>query len=282
MWSGENRIKTIAHAGQPETEGAKLLQIVGHKKYIDERISDREVLIPNGAWVDRINRQAKGAPILGVWVTILQIWSRCPGDGYLTVDGTKIGEPLSAPHLARLMLIPEQHLAESIKLITHSLQVLTSLNYVRRVNQIRGVDQLECVDPFPLYQIVDYDDHFENNKSRERAQCAFVCVPNKHGGTGLCNLLSQPDNLSIYGFWMLLLQLCSRQRKPRLGYVTADGKIDGRRLGADELARTFRTSKTQVCRSLEVLRLPEVGFLRLVGGEPESSDTVRNDGSDGH
>ena len=143
----------------------------------------------------------------------------------------------------------------------HCLNTVTSLGYVR------------TVDPCPLYQIVDYDEHFENNKSRMRDRCSFVCVPNKHGGTGLSNLLAEADNLAIYGFWMLVLQLCSRQRKPRLGYLTADGKPKGRRLGAAELARTFQTSRANVCRCLRVLASPEVGFLQLVDGEPESAES---------
>jgi hypothetical protein len=122
-------------------------------------------------------------------------------------------------------------------------------------------------DDLPLYQIVDYDEHFENNKSRLRERCAFVCVPNKHGGSGLSNVLGEPDGSAIYGIWMLILQLCSRQRKPREGYLTQDGKKNGRRLGARELANLLRRPIEEIHRCLEVCCSPQVGFMGVVDGQ---------------
>jgi hypothetical protein len=229
-----------------------MLRIIDHKKYFD----GDDFCIPNSpSWYDPFLDLPDGSAMFGCWVMILEIWARCPGDGYLTVDGKKDARPVSAADYSRLTGSP-------VKEFSRCLEVITSLGFVRNMDQ------------FPLYQIVDYDEHFENNKSRVRDQCSFVCVPNKHGGTGLSNLLAEPDNLSIYGLWMLLLQLCSRQRRPRLGYLTADGKKDGRRLGAAELARTFRVSAAQIRRGLQVLVSPEVGFMRLVDGEPESPESV--------
>lgn len=267
-----------------------MLQIVDYKNYIEGGASNDycfnsyHFLPKNDSRRDRIWQLPRGKAIWIRWLMILRISCRNSGQGCLTVDGTKNTRSLTAPELARLMKAPDD-----VELVSHTLEVMTSFGYVKEVNpaDVKDVDIsfdrlrklvpcFECagdVDALPLYQIVDYDENFENNKSRLRDRCSFVCVPNKHGGTGLSNLLSEPDNLSIYGFWMLLLQLCSRQRKPRLGYVTADGKIDGRRLGAAELARTFRASRAQVCRYLQVLESPEVGFLQLVDGEPESPET---------
>jgi hypothetical protein len=232
-------------------EFREMLRILDYKKYFD----GDDFCVPNApSWYDPFLDLPDASAMFGCWVLILKTWSRCPGDGYLTADGKKDGKPLSAADFARLNY-------GGLKEFSRCLEVITSLGFVRNSDQ------------FPLYQIVDYDEHFENNKSRVRNQCSFVCVPNKHGGTGLSNLLSEPDNLFIYGFWMLLLQLCSRQRSPRLGYVTADGKENGRRLGAAELARTFRVSAAQVRRCLQVLVSPEVGFMRLVDGKAESPES---------
>jgi hypothetical protein len=233
-----------------------MLQIVDHTKYLD----NDDLGIPTAPeWSLPISEEANGAAMFGCWVLTLKAWSQCPGEGYLSVNGKRNGKPLSAADVARLTDCPPSCLPSEE--FSRCLNILTELGYVR------------TLDPCPLYQIVAYDEHFENNKSRMRDRCSFVCVPNKHGGTGLSNLLAEADNLAIYGFWMLVLQLCSRQRKPRLGYLTADGKPKGRRLGAAELGRTFQTSKAHVCCYLRVLASPEVGFLELVDGEPESAES---------
>jgi len=115
----------------------------------------------------------------------------------------------------------------------------------------------------PLYQIVNYDDHFENSRSRKRDQCSFVCVPNKNDGVCLANILGEPDGAAIYGIWILLLQLCSRQRKPRNGYLTADGKKDGRRLSAAELSRIFNRPVAEIERCLQVVSSEKVAFMAV-------------------
>jgi hypothetical protein len=127
------------------------------------------------------------------------------------------------------------------------------------------------VSDLPLYQIVGYNDYFENNRSRERNICSFVCVPNKHGGQGLTALLNSGpvEGQAIYGTWMLMLQYCSRQRAPREGYLTTDGKKDGGRLCEAELARMFKTTAWHVHRVIVVLR--SVGWVQLVEGKPEST-----------
>jgi hypothetical protein len=248
MWEEET---LPAVAGKKCSEFRKMLRIVDYRKYFD----GDDFCIPNApSWYDPFLDLPDGSAMFGRWILILEIWSRCPGDGYLTIDGKKDARALSAADYSRFTGRPGKE-------FSRCLEVITALGFVRDL------------DRFPLYQIVDYDEHFENNKSRVRDLCSFVCVPNKHGGTGLSNLLSEPDNLSIYGLWMLILQLCSRQRRPRLGYLTADGKKDGRRLGAAELARTFRTSAAQVRRGFQVLVSPEVSFMRLVDGEPESAES---------
>jgi hypothetical protein len=122
----------------------------------------------------------------------------------------------------------------------------------------------------PLYQIVDWDEHFENNKSRERRKCGFVCFPNHHGGLGLGNLLSEPDGRAIYGIWCLIVQLCSRQAT-RQGWLTVDGKRDSIRIGAAALARAFHAPIREIYRTLQVVNYPDIGWMKLVEGEHEWS-----------
>ena len=118
----------------------------------------------------------------------------------------------------------------------------------------------------PLYQVIDWNEHFENFRSRVVTKCQYVCVPTKHGGTGFCNVIAQPDGPAIYGVWVLLLQLLSRQAK-RNGWLTQDGTKEGRRFSGEELARLWRRELAEVYRMLQVTTGEDVAWIRLVEGE---------------
>jgi hypothetical protein len=82
----------------------------------------------------------------------------------------------------------------------------------------------------PLYQIVDWADHFENAKSKSYQKCSYACVPNKQGGSGWSNVMGEVDGMAIYGVWMSIVQICSRQREsekePESGNEKAESRID--------------------------------------------------------
>jgi hypothetical protein len=147
-------------------------------------------------------------------------------------------------------------------------------------------------DDLPLYQIVDWNRHFENNRSRQRDKCAFVCIPNKHGGSGLSNLLAEPNGWGLYGIWVLIVEMCSRQLPPREGHLTNDGRRDGWRLGSEELAHTLRVPASEVRRCLAAVSSKNVGFMKLIAGKPEvlesmlpqvTAETITSsDNPDGH
>src|SRR5215831_735394 len=72
-----------------------------------------------------------------------------------------------------------------------------------------------------VYQIQNWNHFFENNKSRERESCRFVCIPNKRDGTGLALVLAHPNGASIYGIFHLLVCHASAQRiRDRDGWLT--------------------------------------------------------------
>ena len=123
----------------------------------------------------------------------------------------------------------------------------------------------------PLLQIVDWNEHFENAKSRTFSKCQYACVPNKHGVSGWSNVMGEVDGAAIYGIWQCLVQLCSRQQKPRDGWLTFDGKKDGRRLSARELSNLFRRPVDEIHRCIMVVTSPEVGFVAVRAGVLELS-----------
>lgn len=133
-----------------------------------------------------------------------------------------------------------------------------------------------------LYQVVDWDDHYENNKSRERDECSYVCMPNKQDGMGLTYILNEEDGASIYGIWCLVVGAVSRQRRMneygghdkdgtpatklrREGYLTDDGLPDGRPWSARDLALRWRRREKEVQRALDFLCEPNVGWMRNLG-----------------
>jgi hypothetical protein len=62
----------------------------------------------------------------------------------------------------------------------------------------------------PVYQIRDWNIHFENNRSRELKTLDWVPLPNKHDGDGFTDLISEPDGVTLFGAWVLILQLASK------------------------------------------------------------------------
>ena len=112
----------------------------------------------------------------------------------------------------------------------------------------------------PLYQIKDWDAHFENDRSRNRIQCSFVCVPNKQHGMGFCRIMAEPDGAAIYGIWHCIVGACSQQRK-RNGWLTPDGDKAVSGWGVEDLALKFRRPEIEIARALEVLCSEKVGWI---------------------
>jgi hypothetical protein len=108
------------------------------------------------------------------------------------------------------------------------------------------------------YQIKDWDAYFENDRSRNRIQCSFVCVPNKQHGMGFCRIMAEPDGAAIYGIWHCIIGACSQQKK-RHGWLTADGEQAGSPWLLGDLALKFRRPEKEIERALQVLTSERVG-----------------------
>lgn len=129
------------------------------------------------------------------------------------------------------------------------------------------------------YQIRDWNEHFENNKSKERDRCSFVCVPNKQHGMGFCRLMAEPDGAAIYGIWHCILGACSQQKRPREGWLTSDGRApDGHRTGTSwaplDLSLKFRRPEAEIKRALDVLCSESIGWVVLHGECPSGARPV--------
>jgi hypothetical protein len=114
------------------------------------------------------------------------------------------------------------------------------------------------------YQVKNWNTHFENNKSRERDECSFVCVPNQQSGLGFSRIMDEKDGAAIYGVFCMILGACSRQKKPREGWLTQDGHPTGTAWALDDLAIQFRRPEREIRRALDILSSPKVGWLARV------------------
>lgn len=111
-----------------------------------------------------------------------------------------------------------------------------------------------------VYRVKDWDKHFENNKSRERDSCSYVCVPNKHDGFGLALVLTEQNGAAIYGIFCLILGLCSRQRLPRSGWLTDDGTESGRPFTPSDLSILFRRPPSEIENAINTI-VSKVGWI---------------------
>jgi hypothetical protein len=123
-----------------------------------------------------------------------------------------------------------------------------------------------------LFQIKDWDVHFENDRSRQRANCSFVCVPNKQHGMGFCRIMAEPDGAAIYGIWHCIVGACSQQKK-RNGWLTTDGDKAGSAWGVGDLALKFRRPESEISRALQVLASEKVGWI-IEHRNPQSNHEV--------
>ena len=133
-----------------------------------------------------------------------------------------------------------------------------------------------------IYQIKDWTEIFENDRSRQRERCSFVCVPNKQHGMGFARIMAEPDGASIYGIWCMMLGACSQQQcgkknaaadwqSFRDGWLTEDGLPTGEAWDAADLAVKFRRPVAEIHRCLEVVSSRKIGWMRIVKNPHEQS-----------
>lgn len=62
----------------------------------------------------------------------------------------------------------------------------------------------------PILRIKDWDDHFENNRTRELTKLRYVIMPNKQDGDGYTELVSHPNGSAHLGAWCAIVQVASK------------------------------------------------------------------------
>jgi len=60
------------------------------------------------------------------------------------------------------------------------------------------------------YRIKDWEDYFENNRTRELKNMAWVPIPNKMDGDGYTQIFEHKQGVEIFAIWILCVEVASR------------------------------------------------------------------------
>ena len=117
-----------------------------------------------------------------------------------------------------------------------------------------------------LYRIREWDERYENNRSRRVQNLQWVPTPNHHDGDGYIYIMGLPDAAEIFAGWMLILQVASRCH-PRGTLVRASGAPHS----AESLAAKTRGQVEWFKKALEVLSGADAHWLELCDIPEENS-----------
>jgi hypothetical protein len=112
------------------------------------------------------------------------------------------------------------------------------------------------------YQVKGWDDHFESAKSRQFKTRNQVYLPNKHG-LGYRRLISSKNGEAMFGAWVAMCQVLSRQTAPRAGWITDDGTQGGIPLTAGDVAMLTGYSEAVVEQMLVCCASQAVAWLSV-------------------
>lgn len=116
--------------------------------------------------------------------------------------------------------------------------------------------------------MVNWQQHFENDRSRNIDECAWVKLPNKDG-MSLSYILSLPEGCVVFSVFIRLIQALSKQRRPREGWMTFDGTPWGEPWSTSLIALRVMRPEQEVAHALDVLSSDTVGWVRKYSNDSE-------------
>lgn len=115
-----------------------------------------------------------------------------------------------------------------------------------------------------LYRIKNWDAHFENYKSRGYDRCSFCCLPNKQDGLGYGRLLALPDGDALYGAFVAVVLMVSKQKIPRQGYLTDTGLPGDYPLNAHDIAIKTKFNAARIQAMLDAVSNENIGWIEVL------------------
>ena len=129
------------------------------------------------------------------------------------------------------------------------------------------------------YQVKDWEAHFEGSKSKHYNNKTSCQMPTKHG-LGYRKLIRHKNGAALFGAWCALIQVLSKQPKPRQGYCTDTGSADGRPYNATDLELLTDIPASVFDVLLQVATSHDVAWLLPLQGYHEGSARVVQGGID--
>ena len=146
-----------------------------------------------------------------------------------------------------------------------------------------------------LYRIVDWNRHFENNRTRGLLHMQWVPFKNRHDGDGYTELITSKNGVSHFAAWVLIAQVASRC-DPR-GTLLRDAKTPHDSASLSRMTRApqeiFENALPvllQIGWLEEVTEIPHLGAPRtapgcaevtMKEGRNEGKGRERNEGNEG-
>ena len=109
-----------------------------------------------------------------------------------------------------------------------------------------------------VYQIREWNKYYENNRTRDLKNMAWIPVPNAHDGDGYTTLVSRENGAAMLGAWLAILQVASKC-DPR-GTLLRRGKIPH---DAESLSRITRLPSGILSEALTICSV-EIQWLEYV------------------
>lgn len=110
-----------------------------------------------------------------------------------------------------------------------------------------------------VLRVRNWDEYFENNRTRELKKLAWVPVPNKMDGCGYRTLMAHPNGVTVFGAWVLLLEIASKCA-PR-GYLVRES---GDAHDAQTLSIMTGAPQPILTDAISVLLSRDIGWLESV------------------
>lgn len=123
------------------------------------------------------------------------------------------------------------------------------------------------------YRIKNWRTIFENDRSRERDKCSWCAVPNKQDGLGYSRLIGMPNGPAMYGCFIAMAMIVSKQGKHRDGYLTAKGHPTDSPLTADDIALVARMPVELVQKTLDAVSSEAVDWMEKSGNTEQNSES---------
>ena len=123
-----------------------------------------------------------------------------------------------------------------------------------------------------VLRVRNWDENFENNRTKELKILSWVPLPNKHDGDGYTELLDHKNGSAHFGAWVAIVQVASRCR-PR-GTLLRDGQKPH-----DErsIARITRIPEPVLHEAIS--RLIDVGWLERITIQDKHVTEIPQDGA---